>query len=126
MSGTVTTLPEAPAPEVPTNKVRDAAFLVHICYAASFVVGFSSIVGVIIAYMKRADAVDTIYASHFTYAIRTFWIGAAMALVAFVLCFVLVGFLLLPLLGIWLVVRVVRPFLAWNDHKPIVKPTRFF
>ena len=113
-------------PETPVEKARNTALIVHACYAGSFVVGLSCIVGVVIAYIKRDEVAGTIYESHLTYAIRTFWIGLGMSVAVFLLCFLLVGFLLLPALGIWFIIRVVRPFLAWNDRQPILKPDRFF
>lgn len=106
--------------------LRTMAIVVHSLYAASLLTGFTGIIGLIIAYVKRSDATGTIYASHFSYAIRTFWIGLAMAFVGILLCFVGIGLLLLPLVGIWFIVRVVRAFLSVMDNKPIANPSRFF
>ena len=111
----------APAPDY-----RTLAYVVHGLYAASFVTGFTTIIGVVIAYMKRAEAAGTIYESHFTYAIRTFWIGLAMSLVGFALCFLLIGFLVLPLVAVWFIVRIVRAILALTEDRPVANPTGFF
>jgi uncharacterized membrane protein len=63
----------------PANaRIRTLVLVVDILYAANLFVWFTSIVGVVIAYMKRGDAAGTIYESHMTYAIRTFWIGLAL------------------------------------------------
>ena len=95
-------------------------------YAASIVIGFTSIVGVVIAYLKRADAAGTIYESHLTYAIRTFWIGLGLGLAGVVLSIVAIGVPVLIFAVVWFIIRVVRALLAWNDEKPIENPTRFF
>ena len=79
----------------------------------------------IVAYLKRREAVGSIYQSHFDYAIRTFWIGLALSVVGLVLCFVLVGILVLALVGIWWLVRVIRPIMALLDNRPIANPTGF-
>jgi uncharacterized membrane protein len=84
------------------------------------------VVGVVIAYLKRSDAAGTIYESHLTYAIRTFWIGLALGLAGAVLSFVAIGIPILIFAGVWYIIRVVRAFLAWNDQRPIDAPTRFF
>lgn len=53
---------------------------------------FGTLVGVIMAYMKRRQVVNTLYESHLTYLIRTFWLSL-LALVLFGLYF---GFFMLP------------------------------
>ena len=116
-------------PVSPTSVAEDArkmVLFVNILYAASFIVGVSSIVGLVLAYMKRHAAVGTIWEGHFTYAIRTFWIGFGLGMVALVLIFVGIGLLLMPLVAVWFIVRVVRAFLAWNDGVAIADPKRFF
>ncbi len=122
-----TELATPPAPYVaPGPDYRTLAYVVHGLYAASFITGFTAIVGVVIAYMKRAEAAGTIYESHFAYAIRTFWIGLAMSLAGFVLCFLLIGFLVLALVAVWFIVRIVRPILALSEDRPVNNPTGFF
>lgn len=113
---------------VPTaaEEAKKMVLIVNILYACSFVVGFTSIGALVLAYMKRASAVGTLWESHFTYAIRTFWIGFALGLVGVVLIFVGIGLVLLPLVGVWFIIRIVRAFLAWNDNAPIANPKRFF
>jgi uncharacterized membrane protein len=120
MSGT---FPNAPSRE---ETARNIAVIVHACYAAAMLVGVTSIVGVVVAYIKRADVAGTIYESHLEYAIRTFWIGLAMGVVGLILTFVLVGIVVLIFTGIWYIIRIVRAFLAWADQKPIDNPKRFF
>jgi len=121
MSGT---FPNAPSRE---ETARNYALIVHACYAAALVTGgMASIVGVVVAYIKRPDVAGTFYESHLDYAIRTFWIGLAMGLAGFILTFVLVGILVLIFTGIWYIIRVVRAFLAWADQKPIDNSKRFF
>ena len=117
-------VPEPVASAPPS--LRTMAIVVHALYAAGFLTGFTAIIGLVIAYVKRGEAAGTIYASHFTYAIRTFWIGLAMAFVGILLSIVGIGLLILPLVGIWFIVRVVRAFLSVMDNKPIANPSRFF
>lgn len=80
----------------------------------------------IVAYLKRGEAKGTIYESHFTYAIRTFWLGLLGAVVAGVLCFVMIGYVLLALLFVWWLVRVIRPVVALVDEAPIRNPRGWF
>ncbi len=101
------------------------AWLVHGLYAASFVTGFTGVAGVVLAYVKRGEAAGTIYESHLTYAIRTFWIGLAMTAVSLVLCLLVIGVVLLAGVGVWFIVRVVRPMIALADGRPVANPTGF-
>ncbi len=118
------TFPNAPSRD---ETARNYAVIVHACMAAAMVTGgVTSIVGVVVAYLKRADAAGTIYDSHLHYAIRTFWIGLAMGVAGFILTFVFIGIFLLIFTGVWYIIRVVRAFLAWADQKPIDDPRRFF
>lgn len=113
-------------PQGSTASMKNLVIIVHGLYAASLITGFTSIVGLIIAYMKRPEAAGTIYESHLTYAIRTFWIGLIAGGISFVLMFVLIGIPMLVAVGIWFIVRIVRALLAVLDDKPIAKPAGWF
>ena len=115
-------------PNAPTREetARNYAVIVHACYAAALIVGITSVVGVVIAYLKRPDVAGTVYESHMEYAIRTFWIGLAMAAAGLILLLVFIGIFVLIFTGVWYIIRVVRAFLAWADGKPIANPKRFF
>ena len=54
-----------PAASAPPS-LRTMAIVVHGLYAAGFLTGFTTIIGLVIAYVKRGEAAGTIYASHFT------------------------------------------------------------
>ena len=56
------------------------------------------------AYVAR-DTAPAWLRGHYTFQIRTFWIGLLYAIIAGMLCFVLVGFLLVPIVVIWFIVR---------------------
>ncbi|WP_426956936.1 DUF4870 family protein [Muricoccus radiodurans] len=113
---------EAPA-DAP---LRNITIIVHALYAASLVLGFTGIVGVVIAYLKRDEARGTIWESHMTYAIRTFWWSLLLGVIVMITSFLLIGLLLVLPFIVWYVVRIVRPILRWNDSKPIANPTGFF
>lgn len=108
------------------HQARRWAWIVHILFIASFCFGITSIPGVIVAYMKRDAAQGTIYESHFTYAIRTFWLGLLGASIAGILCLIIVGYALFGLLFVWWLVRVIRPVMALVDENPISNPRSFF
>ncbi|MCC0028751.1 MAG: DUF4870 domain-containing protein [Brucellaceae bacterium] len=81
--------------------------VIYVLYLASMVVGITSIIGVIIAYMNRGKAGGWIE-SHYTWAIRTFWMGILYSLIAAVLMIVGIGFLLIIAVAIWAIIRIVK------------------
>ncbi len=95
-----------------------------------FIFGIPSIIAVIMNYARRSDARGSWLASHFTWQLRTFWFAVLWSVLVVVLSaplmLVLVGFLTLPvgitLIGLWLVYRVLRGWLALKDEKPMPFP----
>jgi uncharacterized membrane protein len=93
----------------------------------SFLLGWPSIIGVIINYVKRGEARGTYLESHFRWQIRTFWYAllwvVLAALVSLLLAPVLIGFLTWPVLifalGVWAIYRIARGWLALRDAKPM-------
>lgn len=66
-----------------TNEDRTLAMVVHaLLLAGFFTSGVTSIVGVVLAYVKR-DTPDAVAASHYDHAVGTFWIGFLGTLLAF-------------------------------------------
>jgi len=100
----------------------DAKRLATICYAlyaASCLVGLTAIAAIIINYLKRDDVAGTWVASHFEWQIKTFWYGLAGAIVSWLMMFVLIGFPLLLAVGVWVIYRIVKGWLALADGKPV-------
>lgn len=94
----------------------------------SFLLGWPSIIAVIINYVKRGDARGTWLESHFGWQIRTFWYALLWALLVAIVSIVLVpalglGLLTWPagmgLLGLWAIYRIARGWLRLKDHLPM-------
>jgi len=110
-------------PTVTTDqKTSDAKRLATICYALyaiSCLVGVTAIAAILINYLKRDEVAGTWVASHFEWQIKTFWYGLAGVVVSWLLMIVLIGFLLLLVVGIWMIYRIVKGWLALADNKPV-------
>lgn len=97
------------------------AQLIYILYFTSVVVGLTAVIGVIMAHMNRGKIggyVDT----HYTWLIRTFWIGLLFSFIAAILMFVGIGFLLLVAVLIWVVIRLVKGIQALGQGKSLADP----
>jgi uncharacterized membrane protein len=96
------------AASAPDN-LRMFSIIVYALFIAAFCNGFTAIIGVIIAYVKRSDARGTPYESHFTNAIEVFWISLVIGLIAIPLWFVfLLGALIHLCLIVWYLYRSIK------------------
>jgi uncharacterized membrane protein len=109
-------------PGQPTVSNTQIALVVYILYLVGYVTGgLSSVVGVIIAHIQVGNA-DPVLASHYRFQIRTFWIGVLYVIVGVILCFVVIGFLLLLWWFIWSIIRTIKGLLLLNENRPIANP----
>ncbi|MBB4304153.1 putative membrane protein [Rhodobium orientis] len=94
--------------------------LIYILYLVGFVLGITPLIGVVIAYMNRGRGgwPDT----HYTFQIRTFWISLLAAVVAFLLAFVGIGFLLMIVIAVWVIIRCIKGLQAASRDEPIPDP----
>jgi uncharacterized membrane protein len=120
-----------PAPGADAEKLvnlKQLTLIIYILYAVSAFVGLTGIVAIIINYVKRDDTVGTIYESHFTWQIRTFWWSLLWAVIGFAIILLTLGFGIViggPILFVdfvWCIYRIVKGFLNLNDGKPMVVP----
>jgi len=108
-----------------------ASAMMGILSAASivgnFLFGIPSIVAVIMNYARASAVRGTFLESHFRWQIRTFWFAMLLSVivwsVSLPLMLVLIGFAILPigfaLIGLWLIYRIVRGWLALRDTRPM-------
>lgn len=102
---------------------RTWAIVVWGLYLASIVTVFlTAVLGLVIAYIKRPDLAGTPYQSHMTSAIRTFWIGLAGSLIGYALTLVLIGFVIIPVVLIWVLFRCIRGLIRALDARAIDDP----
>lgn len=91
----------------------------------AFLVGWPSIIAVILNYLKRSEVRGTWLESHFLWQIRTFWFGLLWVslCVIFVIATlgigILVAWLPLGVITIWFIYRIARGWLALNEHRPM-------
>ena len=129
--------PSSPAPaDEPLLKWTHAIYALHalslltgIIGAASvvgaFLIGWPSIIAVILNYMKRGEARGTWLESHFRWQIRTFWWGFLWAALCGLLVVGTLGIGLLivwvPLgvVGVWFIYRIAIGWMRLLDRKPM-------
>jgi uncharacterized membrane protein len=91
----------------------------------AFLIGWPSIIAVVLNYVKRSEARGTWLESHFRWQIRTFWFGllwVSLCLFFVVLTFgigLLIAWLPIGLVGLWFIYRIVRGWMALSDRRPM-------
>ena len=91
----------------------------------AFLIGWPSIIAVILNYVKRDEARGTWLESHFRWQIRTFWFGllwVAICVIFVVMTLgigILIAWIPLGFITIWFIYRIVRGWIALNARRPM-------
>ena len=91
----------------------------------SFLIGWPSLIAVILNYVKRSEARGTWLESHFRWQIRTFWFG--LLWISLCLLFVigtlgigiLIAWIPMAFVSLWFIYRIARGWIALNDRRPM-------
>jgi uncharacterized membrane protein len=100
----------------------DNVKLVYVLYLASVLVGLTVLIGLVMAYVNRPQVRGTWVESHYTYQIRTFWIGLVYSLACVLLMVVGVGFLLIIAVAVWAIVRCIKGLQWVAAGQPVPDP----
>ncbi|MGZ5055892.1 MAG: DUF4870 family protein [Methylobacter sp.] len=93
--------------------------VIYALYAASYFVGVTALVAIVMNYVKREDVAGTFLESHFRWQIRTFWFGMLWGVLGAISALFIVGWFVLTANGIWIIYRIVKGWLYLNDGKPM-------
>ena len=91
----------------------------------AFLIGWPSIIAVILNYVKRDEARGTWIDSHFRWQIRTFWFGflwVSICMLFVIMTFgigLLIAWIPLAFITVWFIYRVVRGWLNLNARRPM-------
>jgi len=110
-----------PSGKTPTEhaSLRQLTLIIYALYALSWLAGVTAIIAVVINYVKREDTAGTIYESHFRWQIRTFWWGLFWFVLGALTMVFMVGFAIFFVATVWVIYRLVKGFLYWNERKPL-------
>lgn len=74
--------------------------------------GTGAVAALVVAYIKRGDAVGTVYAPHFDWVIKTFWWGLLWLVISAILTTIFIGWITGVVAVVWLIYRIVKGWLA--------------
>ncbi len=115
----VETIVQTGAEDPRPKSAKTITTVVYALQAASFFVGITSLVAIIINYVKQEEVQGTWLASHFRWQIRTFWFAVLWTVVGFVTIILLVGYAILFANAVWVIYRIVKGWLNLNDNRPM-------
>ncbi len=101
------------------QSLKNITTVVYVLQALSFFLGVTSIVAIIINYVKRPEVSSTWLASHFRWQMRTFWFGLLWMVVGALTLILAVGYLVITVNAIWIIYRIVKGWLYLHDGKPL-------
>lgn len=101
-----------------TKSMKTYSMIVYGLYTLGlFLGGLPTLIGLIMAYVKRKDFGGTIYSEHMNLLIRTFWFSLLFSLIGAITTWLYIGFVILFAVGVWYVYRLVRGFVRMHDGK---------
>ena len=101
------------------KSAKNLTTLIYALYAASFLIGITSIVAIVMNYIKKEDVAGTFLESHFRWQIRTFWFGMLWGMLGVITFVLVIGWFVLIVNGIWIIYRIAKGWLRLNDNKPM-------
>ncbi|GAB5487645.1 MAG: hypothetical protein Pars2KO_12150 [Parasphingorhabdus sp.] len=96
--------------------------IISLLYLGSFITGLSGFIGIVLAFVWKGEVADTWEESHLQYHIMTFVVGFVASIIAALLMLVLIGFLLFPIIALWVIARAVVALLKAQKQEPMPDP----
>ncbi len=98
------------------------ATIISLLYIASFVIGITGVIGVILAFIWKDEVAGTWEESHLQFHVMTFIVGLIVSIVGIILTFILIGIPILLALAAWVLVRTILALVKAQKHEPIADP----
>jgi len=107
--------------EISEAEIKKLTYVVYILQALSFVFLITAVAGIIINYIKEDDVKGSWLESHFEWQKRTFWYGLLWMVLGVLSFFILIQWIILPIVAVWLVYRIAKGWIYLVDGKELYK-----
>ena len=105
------------------DRLKDITTLVYVLQAVQVLMIPTSIIAIIINYVKRSDVAGSLLDSHFKWQMRTFWWALLWFAIASFFIFIIIGiplgYPMLAVLYLWWIYRIVRGWVNLNKNQPM-------
>lgn len=105
-----------------TLNTEGMAKIVYVLYLASILVGVTSIIGVVIAYINNSEASEWLK-SHYQFQIRTFWIGLLYSFIGAITSIIIIGWFILLFTLVWFIIRCIKGIQTLDKKEAHPDPT---
>ena len=105
--------------EAQLKSAKNVTTVIYALYAASFFLGITALVAIIMNYVKKDDVVGSFLETHFRWQIRSFWYGLLWLVLGAITVFIGIGFIIMGVTYVWLIYRIVKGWLRLNDNRPM-------
>lgn len=102
-----------------TKAQRTLTTAIYALYAVSLFVGITSLVAIVLNYIKKDEVAGTLFESHFRWQIRTFWYGLLWAVIGGITFVLVIGMFILLADLVWFIYRIAKGWLNLNENKPM-------
>lgn len=90
------------------SESKTHALIAYILMTIGLFTAVPILIGAIWAMFKRRDAAGTVYHSHYTNAIRTFWWSLLWTIIGGILVYFVIGFAVLGIAWLWALYRMIN------------------
>ena len=97
---------------------RTLALVAYVLHLVGSVAGVTSIVGLIVNYVKR-DGYDELFDSHHAWMIRSFWWAILWCVIGLITWVLVIGMVILFVVWVWYIYRHVRGLIALLNGEPM-------
>ena len=97
---------------------RTFVLISYVLHLLGAVAGLTSIVGLVLNYMKRRGN-DDAFDSHHAWMIRSFWWALLWGVIGWITTIILVGWAILLAVWVWYIYRHVRGLIAFSNGEPM-------
>ena len=101
------------------EELKKYTYAVYVLQAFSFVTGITALIGIILNYVKGDEIRGSWLESHFRWQKATFWFGQLWIVLGTLTTTILIGYLVLPIVTIWLIYRIARGWICLVDGKEL-------
>lgn len=101
------------------QSLKSLTTVIYGLYALTLLFGISSIVAIVMNYVKKDEVAGTWLESHFRWQIRTFWFALLWSVIGVITFVLVIGWFILMANLVWFIYRIVKGWLNLNDNKPM-------
>ncbi len=100
------------------NSLRNYVMLGYVMQLLGLVSIIGFIIGLIVAWIKRDDALGTVYRSHFAWQTRSFWWFALWFVLLLIPTFLTIGFIPFFLIAqVWFAYRMIKGLVRLGENR---------